>query len=451
VASPKAAASAAAPTTGGSTALRLDFASWLGDELQSRPDEAQLKQVPRSSLLELTNVPKNIEKVICFGFLLCTDILLHELSFTPAQVFRALPRLSQWNRALSVTEQCDILRFTLLVINVFLVVVFIDVSYMYHYIRGESFLKLYVIFNMLEMFERWFRSVGVDLFDLLMASVRHSWRSLLPKFLTTLAYCFVHSIMHLLRVLLLNVAINTSSSAVFLIIVTNNFGEIKSTVFKRYELKSLFPIITSDIVERFYLALDIFFVLMRLLMSPHRGMYSSSNMVRCLSLIVAMEFVTDWIKFCLIVKFSEMKADTLIFYKDVLIADILLCRSRHLPGHLPGADLAGAARDVSQKLRAPDMPLRGIHSFSHVPARRIGFSGVPLTTLIIVHFLMLARSPCAVRMARPGVITVLLFLGAFILTFLAKVLLSVFLLGYAARRRRSISKGLELFSKIKAL
>lgn len=46
--------------------------------------------------------------------------------------------------------------------------------------------------------------------------------------------------------------------------VTNNFAEIKSTVFKRYEEKSLFPIITSDIVERFYLLLDIIFVLARL-------------------------------------------------------------------------------------------------------------------------------------------------------------------------------------------
>ena len=47
---------------------------------------------------------------------------------------------------------------------------------MYHYIRGESFLKLYVLFNMLEMFERWCRSVGVDLFDYLVASVREPWR-----------------------------------------------------------------------------------------------------------------------------------------------------------------------------------------------------------------------------------------------------------------------------------
>lgn len=48
---------------------------------------------------------------------------------------------------------------------------------------GESFLKLYVFFNMLELFERWLRSVGVDLFDLLAASCRQSLVELSPKYL----------------------------------------------------------------------------------------------------------------------------------------------------------------------------------------------------------------------------------------------------------------------------
>ena len=48
---------------------------------------------------------------------------------------------------------------------------------------GESFLKLYVFFNMLELFERWLRSVGVDLFDLLAASCRQGPVELLPKYL----------------------------------------------------------------------------------------------------------------------------------------------------------------------------------------------------------------------------------------------------------------------------
>jgi len=265
--------------------------------------------------------------------------------------------------------------------------------------------------------------------------------------------------MHLLRVVLLNVAINTSSSAVFLIIVTNNFGEIKSTVFKKYEEKSLFPIVASDIVERLYLVLDIIFVLARLSISAHRGMNSASTVARLLCLLVLMELGTDWIKFCLILKFSNLKAATLEIYKEVLIADMLLCRSGSLPTDNGNADGSARPRDAKAKdsgyapmaQAAPEMPLRGIHSFSHAPARRVGFSGVPLSTLVVIHFAMLAQAPCGATAPYPRATAVVLLLAVFILGFMAKVLLSAVLLGAAARRRKTISKGLEFFPKIKAL
>ena len=76
--------------------------------------------------------------------------------------------------------------------------------------------------------------------------------------------------MHLIRVLLLNIALNSpnDASAMFLLIVTNNFAEIKSTVFKKWESKALFVILASDMVERVYLSIDILLVLTRIVLSP---------------------------------------------------------------------------------------------------------------------------------------------------------------------------------------
>lgn len=298
---------------------------------------------------------------------------------------------------------------------------------------------------MLEMCERWCRSIGVDLFDLTMSSIRHPWHSQLLTYMLTLLYCFAHSTMHLLRILLLQVAINTSSSAVFLIIVTNNFAEIKSTVFKRYEAKSLFPIIASDVVERFYLLMDIIFVLARLSISPHRGSYNAPDIAFWLFLLVFLEFGTDWIKFCLIVKFSEMKASTFEIYKEVLIADILLCRSLHIGGS--GVQFNGA----KDKMLPPVVPFRGIHSFSHSLQRRLGFSGVPMTTILVFHFVMLARSPCSAVLRWPKVMILCFAAAMFIISLLAKIFLSVLVLGFAARRRSRIPRGMELFPKIKCL
>jgi len=449
---------------------RLDFATWLGDEVRSRPDEAQLHRIPKSHLPEVTRVPYRVEKILGFGFLLCLDILLHELSFMPLQAACAVARLSkfwQWGTdgaepdqsdacasdcrqrgvsRLTVTEQCDLMRLTLLLLNVGFILLCFDVSAVYHFMRGGSLLKLYVIFNMLEMFERWCRSFGVDLFDMLMASVRHPWSYLLPRYIVTLVYCCVHTTMHFLRVLLLNSAINTSSSAVWLIIVTNNFGEIKSTVFKRYDAKSLFPIVTSDIVERFYLVVDIVFVMLRLSSSVSRNTYQLADIFTWFVMLVVIELGTDWIKFCLIIKFSELQASTLDLYREVLLADILLSRSRTLVRKSSEKDPS-----VCSIAPPPAVPLRGICSFSHVPARRIGFSGVPVSTLVVVHFVMLIRSPCGASLQNARIMMMCFAFGAFVLTFLAKALLGICLLGFAAKRRTRISKGLELFPKIKAL
>jgi len=459
------------------------FFSWLCDELNSRPDEEQLPYVPRNHLLEVAKVPRRLEKLLLLGFLLCLDILLHELSFTPLQAVRSCAQmllgLRQWGSwdhrggiqdrppaallssrsngvMLNITEQGDCIRLSLLILNVGLMLLLFDVAWIYHYIEGESFLKLYVLFNMLEMFERWCRSVGVDLFDLLLASIRHPWYKLLPKYAATLVYCFVHATMHLIRVILLNVAINTSSNAVYLIIVTNNFAEIKSTVFKRYEEKSLFPIIASDIVERFYVLLDIIFVIARLSVSEPSGKFTAVDISFWLFLLVVLEIGTDWIKFCLIAKFSEMQAKTFEVYWEVLLADILLCRC----GKLGNSQVVGHGEDVLLKdgrerhrlgRDRPAPPYRGIHSFSHSLQRRLGFSGVPMTTILVLHLVMLANAPCTAAAQYPRLAVIVFVVAFFLVCILSKILLGIFLVGFAARRRSCIPRGLELFPKIKSL
>jgi len=267
-----------------------------------------------------------------------------------------------------------------------------------------------------------------------MASVRRPWRFQLFPLVAAAIYCFIHSTMHLLRVVLLNVAINTGSSAVFLIIVTNSFGEVKSTVFKRYEAKSLFIIIASDIVESFYLFLDILFVLAKVAISTRRGMVGAQDIAFWTFLFVFLEVGTDLIKFCLIFKFSELRASTLETCRDVLIGDILLCR-----------------QPIGSPDGKPVVSLRGIHSFSHILQRRLGFSGVPMTTLVVVHIVMCARSPCMVVPLCPGATVFVFGAMSFVLALLAKVHLSISLLGFAVRRRMKCVRGFEVSHKLRAL
>jgi len=190
----------------------------------------------------------------------------------------------------------------------------------------------------------------------------------------------------------------------------------------------------------------------RLSISTHSGAYNLYDIAFWLALLVGLEVGTDWIKFCLIMKFSELPASILDIYKEVLMADILLCRSRCAPGTgaSPGntSHLAWATRD---KKPPPVVPFRGIHSFSHTLQRRLGFSGVPMTTIVLVHFLLIAHSPCSVVLQWPRATNVLVVVGGFIVVLLAKILLGIIVFGFAVRRRSRIPRGLELFPNIRSL
>ena len=55
-----------------------------------------------------------------------------------------------------------------MLINTTLILYFVDFSYYYHFMKSQSFMKLYVFYNMLEIMERLCRSIGNDLFDVIL-------------------------------------------------------------------------------------------------------------------------------------------------------------------------------------------------------------------------------------------------------------------------------------------
>merc|ERR1719387_3093038 len=360
------------------------------------------------SLGEVARVPFHCEKAMTFGCGLCIDMLLHEITYTPIQAFWAALRLlgagltRPFRRRsnaplLSVTQEIELVRFSLLSICVVLFSWCVDYSKVYHFARAQSFVKLYVLFNMLEIFERLYRSFGLDLFDDLFTSVRlTSWTWFFVKCIITIVYSFIHTYMHLLRVLVLNVAMNSSETAMFLIILTNNFGELKSCVFKKYTPESLCVIVASDLVERTYLLCDILVVSLRVYCAPRR---TSAPILTWIGPMIFLEISTDWIKFLCISKFSkDVHLETFGQYKDVLIMDFLTCR---LPQDCPELLLKSSARDRDDNGHAAAaipltddprskgfvQPLRNAMDHAHATVRRVGLVALPMSTLILCEVL----------------------------------------------------------------
>jgi hypothetical protein len=134
---------------------------------------------------------------------------------------------------------------------------------MYHWIRVQSMVKLYLLIAIVEVFDRLMCSLGQDCLDSLYWNTTRRPRSsrLLVSILVVLMYTAVHSVLLFVHVATLNVAMNSDDQALLSLLIGGNFAEIKSTVFKKYNKAYLFKITATDICERFKLALFLVLVL----------------------------------------------------------------------------------------------------------------------------------------------------------------------------------------------
>ncbi|KAJ5287363.1 hypothetical protein N7478_003049 [Penicillium angulare] len=162
--------------------------------------------------------------------------------------------------ALLPDDKADILT-GFLMITTCCALMYFDASRMYHWIRGQAAIKLYVIYNVLEVLDRLLAAIGQDVLECLFSREalerRPNGRSKIFRpfwlFLLALAYTVAHSISLFYQVMTLNVAVNSYSNALITLLLSNQFVEIKSTVFRKFEKENLFQLTCSDVVERFQL------------------------------------------------------------------------------------------------------------------------------------------------------------------------------------------------------
>lgn len=162
--------------------------------------------------------------------------------------------------ALEPDDKADLLKGFLMICTC-IILSSLDASRMYHWIRGQNAIKLYVIYNVLEVGDRLLSAIGQDVLECLFSEealdrgqdgrskvVRPFW-----LFLLALTYTTTHATALFYQVITLNVAVNSYSNALITLLLSNQFVEIKSTVFKKFEKENLFQLTCADVVERFQL------------------------------------------------------------------------------------------------------------------------------------------------------------------------------------------------------
>ncbi|XP_023620781.1 transmembrane anterior posterior transformation protein 1 homolog isoform X3 [Myotis lucifugus] len=320
----------------------------------------------RERVYTCMRIPRELEKLMVFGIFLCLDAFLYVFTLLPLRVFLALFRLFTLpcyglrdRRLLQPAQVCDILKGVILVICYFMMH-YVDYSMMYHLIRGQSVIKLYIIYNMLEVADRLFSSFGQDILDALYWTAtepkerKRAHIGVIPHFLMAVLYVFLHAILIMVQATTLNVAFNSHNKSLLTIMMSNNFVEIKGSVFKKFEKNNLFQMSNSDIKERFTNYVLLLIVCLRNMEQFSWNPDHLWVLFPDVCMVIASEIAVDIVKHAFITKFNDITADVYSEYRASLAFDLVSSRQKN------------AYTDYSDSV-----------------ARRMGFIPLPLAVLLI--------------------------------------------------------------------
>ncbi|WRT65422.1 uncharacterized protein IL334_002365 [Kwoniella shivajii] len=369
----------------------------LKDEMGAEEWDGWLVDGKWERIANFLAVPLAVEKTTLFGALLCLDGFLYNFTVLPIRAAFALTRIisnvirrKEW-WPIPLAHQHSILRMLLLLVPAVILLGATDASKMYHSVRGQDTIKLYVIFNALEIADRLCCAFGQDVLDTLFAretlspSVRKRGKGRKRQqarplffFALSLGYVLAHTLIFFYMLVSLNVAINSYDYTLLSLLISNQFVEIKGSVFKKFEKENLFQIMCADIVERFQLSLMLSVIALRNMIemagseiaflpkSFIRGKSLVDSILSPVLFVIVSEMVVDWLKHAFITKFNHVRASVYERFTDVLAKDVLL---------------AGSSGNSRNRMRGRNHQV--LLDQSPLVARRLGFASIPLACLVL--------------------------------------------------------------------
>ena len=256
---------------------KFSLKKYLMTEMLGIGEAGHLQPRAVGNMQNFLTVPSKVEMFIIFGFFICLDAFLSVMTFLPIRVAYSLyllfldligmiismihngnskggENVTALKGLFDRSHLYDLMRGAFMLLSCY-VLMQLNMSRVYHYIRGQTLIKLYVLTAMLEIFDKLLCSFGQDAFDALYCITRlgpHRSK-ILFAFIITAIYTTIHSGLYFMLIANYTVAINSADQALVTVLVLNNFAEIKSFVFKKFDKQNLFQLSCSDITERFQL------------------------------------------------------------------------------------------------------------------------------------------------------------------------------------------------------
>lgn len=325
----------------------------------------------RQKVYSFMKIPREVEKFMGYGVIQCADSFLYIHTFLPIRYILALWALisrpicnclglrHKTQRLLTPAEICDLLKGTIWILCSVLMLS-VDTNRMYHIIKTQSIIKLYIFYNMLEVGDRLLSAFGQDTIDALFWTAtepknkRREHFGLIPHILFALIYVILHSFLIMFQATTLNVAVNSNNKSFLTIMMSNNFVELKGSVFKKFDKNNLFQLTCSDVRERFHLSILLFIVVIQTMKEFSWSLDQFYVMLPDCCYVLITEILIDWIKHAFITRFNELPVDVYREYTISLAYDMTQTRQKH-----------------------------AFSDHSDLVARRMGFIPFPLSVILI--------------------------------------------------------------------
>ncbi|RMX56549.1 hypothetical protein pdam_00007186 [Pocillopora damicornis] len=217
----------------------------------------------RQKVYTFMKIPREFEKLMVFGFMLCLDCFLFMFTFLPVRLVVALYKIITGLLFCRTIDSCDLL-------------VASDPCGLFSVVSHRPWtISHQTLCHLQHIADRLFSSVGQDILDALFWTAteprdrRREHIGIIPHFAMAVVYLFAlillvfHAVLVLFQAICLNVAVNSHNKALLVIMVSNQFVELKGSVFKRFEKNNLFQMACSDIRERFYYIVLVVIVTLR--------------------------------------------------------------------------------------------------------------------------------------------------------------------------------------------
>lgn len=251
-----------------------------------------------------------LEKILFFGFWICFDSFLMIITILPTRIIYRIYK----NYKYRDRDYLDLIRILTLILCVY-ILTSINLSQIYHFIRGQENFKLYVLFKIIVIIEHLLSSFGEDCNESLFKSIT------IINLLIYIFYNILHSILLYGHLITLNAAMNSPNNTLITILVADNFYELKSNIFKKYQIENLFQMLCNDIVERFTIFIFVLLILIQNLCylgfdNNFDAQIWFIDSFKLFLIMIGFEIIIDTIKHGFICKFNNLSIN---IYKSFYI------------------------------------------------------------------------------------------------------------------------------------